>query len=141
MPVSRFTHSRFVTPRFTEQLFSRPAVAGEPPAGLSFNMTAGDLAGIAQGYSNGSVVAAFGSIDAEPIPGNDLKLFIDGAGGGIAFDGDVMALVAGLTVWVDGVEYPFDGDDWATDGDQTQGTWASSAPVFLDAVSYFVEIK
>jgi hypothetical protein len=105
-------------------------------------MTAGDFMGIAQGYST---AVAIGSIDQEPIPGEILAGLVSGSAvNEIVFDGDVTAIVAGLTVWVDSVEYPFD-TDWVYDGgnDWTIAQWASSstAPPFVNTNMYFVEIK
>lgn len=107
----------------------------------SFNMTAGEFAGAIRGYFPG---LGFGSINTEPFAGETLNLLISGSGSnGIAFAGDLTAMLAGLTVWVDGVEYPFDGQDWAYDSgeDQTTGAWDVAGPVFANTVTYFVEIK
>lgn len=118
------------------------------PAGYSFTMTAGDFAGIVSGYltaeaSGGSQV---GSIDEEPIAGHPLYQFVaynDGSLGGIIFEGDATADVAGKSVWVNGVEYPFDDADWTYDAgeDRTVGGWATGTPVFAPASVYPSEIK
>lgn len=114
----------------------------EEASGYSFTMTAGDLVATVQGYSDGSVSSAFGSIDAEPIPATDLQFLISGgAGNAIQFAGDQTALLAGKTVWVDGVEYPFT-TDWSYDGSSsTAAEWTSGGPTFVNTVVYFVEIK
>lgn len=113
--------------------------------GISFNMTAGDFASAIQGYlssGNYAGLPAIGSISAEPIPGNPLQVLISG-NPQVAITGDVTATVTGLTIWVDSVEYPFDGADWAYDGgnDITNATWVSAGPTFVDTVTYFIEIK
>ena len=118
--------------------------AVEGGGGFSFNMTAGDFAAVAQGYSNGNSLPAFGSIDAQPISGHDLSFLISGGGGNaIEFIGDVTAQLAGLTVWVDGVEYPFDAVDWTydIDNDLTTAGWNTAGPTFVNTSIYAVEIK
>jgi hypothetical protein len=78
------------------------------PEGYSFNLTAGDgPSSLYQGYSDGSVAGAIGSINAEPIAGHALILFIDAITPTILFDGNCLAEVSGKTVWVDSVEYTF----------------------------------
>lgn len=119
--------------------------AGEAPPGFSFNMTAGDLGGAAQGYAD-ETSAGIGSIDAEPIPGETLQFLVTGTViNGINFHGDVLGSVTGRSVWVDSIQYPFDLSDWAydSDNDVTGATWNTGvgAPVFVNTVSYFVEIK
>lgn len=117
--------------------------APSAPTGLFFNMTAGDFSEAVQGYSDGTQVTAFGSIDVEPIPGNDLSALFTGVSDGISFHGDVTSIVTGLTVWVDGVEYPFDGFDWvySSGSDLTSGVWNVGGPVFVNTAIYLVEIK
>jgi hypothetical protein len=48
-----------------------------------------------------------------------------------------------LTVWVDSVEYPFDGQDWMynSDSDLTEALWDVASPTFVNTNAYFVEIK
>lgn len=119
--------------------------AGEASPGYSFNMTAGDFSGVIQGYADATSVN-IGSIDAEPITGETLQFLLTGsAGNGISFHGDVTASVSGKSVWVDGVQYPFDLADWNYDSenDVTGAGWNAGpgAPVFANTQSYFVEIK
>lgn len=110
----------------------------------SFTMTAGDSGVGVLGYNSDEdliEVGPFGSINAEPVPGADLLLLISGLSA-IFFSGNQVALLAGKTVWVDGVEYPFDGSDWAYDeGGFTGGEWVTGGPTFVNAGVYFVEIK
>lgn len=119
--------------------------ASYPPpgggGGYSFTMTAGDYLGSAQGYSDGSLFPVFGSINAEPIPSNPLLALFTPTLKIISFDGDAETLLTGLSVWVDGVEYPFDGSDWEFGGSDTYATWDAGGPTFVDGVQYFVEIK
>lgn len=119
--------------------------APDPGGGYSFTMTAGDYQGIIQGYGPGFEI---GSIDAEPIPGHPLLgIFLWGSSfWATAFTGNCLELVAGKTVWVDGVNYPFDSYDWVYDadgpyGDATIGEWASAGPTFVNQGVYFIEIK
>lgn len=112
-------------------------------SGGGFTLTAGRI-GLNNeiGYGKGS----YGSIDQEPIPGNDLSEFyylLSNGSGIIYFEGDVTSELSGLTVWVDNTEYPFD-SDWTYSGgaDETQAEWnAGNAPVFSDGVDYSIEIK
>ncbi len=109
---------------------------------IDFTMTAGDD-GSLQGYHDGSGSPAFGSIDGEPIPGFNLATLASGFLTFITFHGDATSILAGLTVRVDGVAYPFDFQDWTYDsGDNaTSGIWDVAGPVFVNTVVYFVEIK
>lgn len=120
---------------------SQPDAA--PPAAFSCSMTAGNFSGAVFGYSNGTGIPAFGSIDQQPIPGETLNLLAGPPLSGIQFAGDVTSSVAGLSVWVDGVEYPFDSQDWThvMPANVTTGSWTSGAPTFANAVTYFIEIK
>jgi hypothetical protein len=115
--------------------------AAATPAGYSFTMTAED-GGPVIGYDIG-VIGTFGSIDAEPIPGETLLNLFSGFVNNIAFSGDLTSLLSGLTVWVDDVEYPFDLADWTyqSGGDVTDASWDEAGPVFVDSNMYFVEIK
>jgi hypothetical protein len=110
--------------------------------GFSFNMTAGDDEAGNTGYArvgNAFAIPPIGSIDAEPISGEVLDACIENNSIlVIAFVGDLTATLAGLTVWVDGVEYPPD-SDWSFSGVTFYSS--NSPPVFLDTVSYFIEIK
>jgi hypothetical protein len=123
------------------------AAAGTYSGGVaySFNMTAADYFGSVQGFSDGGLFDAFGSIDAEPIPGHDcVALYYASAFSAvICFEGDVTAMLAGRTAWIDGVEYPFT-QDWQygeEDGNYTIAGWDTGKPVFVAGSSYFVEIK
>ena len=119
-----------------------PAIDAAPPSGYSFNMTAGDPNGSIQGYSNGSLLPAFGSIDAEPISGETLLYLATGSiANEMRFDGDIVSLLSGLTVWVDSVEYPGNGDWFLSSGDTFMVWSAPNAPVFVDTTMYFIEIK
>lgn len=117
---------------------------GDGTEAYTFNLTAGDgPSSVFQGYSSGAFGGAFGSIDAEPIAGHTLVAIIDALGSIIAFSGDCTADVAGKTVWVDSVQYPFE-NDWSYDGDNdiTVADWSGgSPPDFTNTVEYFVEIK
>ena len=105
-------------------------------SGYSCTMTAGD--GFSQGYIEGS----FGSIDVQPVPGHDLYALATLSGGGnVILYGDATALLAGLSVWVDGIEYPFDGYDWTFTAGATYAEWTSAGPTFVDTVEYLIEFK
>lgn len=118
----------------------RPLAAA--PSGYSFTMTAGQAFGFVNGYSTGGDLGAFGSIDQEPISGQTLAALFElgGGDGSINFDGDIVSIVSGLTVWVDSVEYPFD-SDWVFADGFTAGEWTGSGPAFVNTNMYFVEIK
>lgn len=110
-------------------------------AGYSFNMTAGVYGGFITGYYAGLA----GSIDQEPLSEDfPLQVLATGLINGIAWPSDVISLVEGMTLWVDGVEYPF-GSDWAYDPgeDLTSAYWDESflPPSFVVDTTYFVEIK
>jgi hypothetical protein len=71
-----------------------------------------------------------------------MLIFVDGIGV-IGFTGDQMAVLAGKTVWVDGVEYPFD-NDWEYDEgeDATAGQWLDGGPSLpVRPELYAVKIK
>lgn len=110
--------------------------------GGGVTLTAGNLGGFV-GYSNGSYsfFSAFGSISAEPIVGQVLAALFSGGSDEVVFSGDATAALAGLTVWVNGVEYPFDGPDWEFDGEFTAASWVSAGPTFVNGVAYSIEIK
>lgn len=125
-------------------LFLHRAGLNQPdPVTYSCTMTAGNTSGVLQGYGNASSGIPMGSINHEPIPGQVLLQLTSGFFDSAAFEGDVTGIVAGLRVWVNGVEYPFDNADWAYNSslDATSGIWNTAGPVFVDTVSYFVEIK
>jgi hypothetical protein len=118
------------------------------PTGYSFSMTAGNTGGVAFGYarSGDSIgIGPFGSINAEPIPGQTLDDVLSLSGNSyVIFAGDQTALLTGLTVWVDSVGYGAgDGGDWAydSDNDRTVVVWSSGGPVFADGVTYSIEIR
>jgi len=106
-------------------------------------MTAGTDGDVQLGYSS----VYFGSISNEPMLGlnlTDLIYTTAGYGGICAFAFDATALLAGLTVWINGVEYPFDVSDWSYLDwqESTWGTWSNAAtPVFVNGVTYNVEFK
>lgn len=121
--------------------------------GYAFNMTAGshDAGGgfVFTGYLGSSA----GSVDDEwPLDpaDNDYALLtlasLPGLGASILFEdpgGELPVLLAGLSVWINGVEKPFD-TNWTFDAEnlQTSGEWTSgTGPVFVNGNSYFVEIK
>lgn len=114
------------------------------PSGYSFTMTAGNYFGAIQGYGNSpSEGFVFGEIDDEPIPAHSLGILCSGALNQCGFHGDVLSLVSGKTVWVEGVPFPFDGADWLyyPESGNTGGIWVSSGPVFVENGVYFIEIK
>ena len=113
-------------------------------SGYSFTMTAGDFSGSIQGYSNGTFIDTFGSIDVEPLPGNPLLTFFGGSlTNGIGFQGDCLSQLSGKSVWIDGVEYPFNDSDWTydADNDNTGGVWTANTITFTPTQTYSIEIK
>lgn len=94
----------------------------------------------AKGYIRGSI----GSISQEPIPGQTLRQFVSSFGTtNIKFEGNIAALLSGLTVHVDGVSYAAGFSGWSYNGGDgaTVGTWASGGPIFVASSVYAVEIK
>lgn len=95
-------------------------------------------------FSTGYVAGAAGSIDQEPVPGETLRQFVSSFGTtSIKFEGDVTALLSGLTVYVGGVSYAAGFSGWSYNGGDgtTGGTWSSGGPTFVNAGVYAVEIK
>lgn len=95
----------------------------------------------ATGYISGG---STGSINQEPIPGQTLRQFVSSFGTtSIKFEGNIAALLSGLTVYVDGVSYASGFSGWSYDGGDgaTVGTWASGGPIFVASSVYAVEIK
>lgn len=118
--------------------------AADPGGGYSFTMTAGDYFGFASGY--GGPGEDVGGISNEPIPGQTLLMFLGPSftnSADILFAGDILDIVNGLTVWVDGIEYAAGNDGWEYDSivDATAIYWASSGPIFTADLNYFIEIK
>lgn len=112
-----------------------------PPSYYSFNMTAADIAG---GVFQGYLKATGGSIDAEPVTGHDLYYCIYTSGVNIiALVGDCTGLMAGLHLYVDGVDYGLGAlGDWVFSSGYTLLEFVSdSGPVFVPTVSYFIEFK
>lgn len=72
------------------------------------------------GYSDGSFIAAFGSLSGEPVEGHPVIMAVSFISAGytafqIVIQGDVVDLLDGKTVWVDGVPYTSTnpGNGWA----------------------------
>lgn len=95
-------------------------------------------------FAKGYISGGTGSISQEPIPGQTLRQFISSFGTtNIKFEGNIAALLSGLTVYVDGVSYASGFSGWSYDGGggATVGTWASGGPIFVASSVYAVEIK
>lgn len=122
---------------------------GVLPTGYSFTMVAGDYFSLYSGYLSSAGSGGgppVGSIDAEPIPGHPLYQFLVINGqyfGSFGFGGDALAALAGKSVWVSGIEYPFDDIDWTYDGDldATLGVWGTGTPALVPGLTYFCEVK
>ena len=117
----------------------RPAGGG---GGYSFNMTAGDFAGVVFGYYP---AASVGSIDVEPIAGQNLVQSIAVIPQGLSvvvFSGDLREFLSGFTVWVDGVEFNTINatGDWELVEGET-GYKFGDGTEFTDGNTYFIEIK
>lgn len=145
------THRRYT--QFAVRFRRQPGEAageddGEPSGEYAFTVTAaaGDGAIGFAGTPNFAGLAAFGSISAEPIADYPLQACYRSAAPGnnslIAFTGDVSDILAGKSVWVDGVNYG--------PGVQYQFSYANGitlwnritgGPVFVAGQSYSVEIK
>jgi len=103
-------------------------------------LTAATLVFVTGYISGGST----GSINQEPIPGQTLRQFVSSLGTtNIKFEGNIAALLSGLTVHVGGVSYAAGFSGWSYDGGDgaTVGSWASGGPIFVASSVYAVEIK
>src|SRR5690606_30345381 len=89
------------------------------------------------GYADGSM----GSVDHEPIEGHRLlRLRVDQYGefGGLLFEGDCAAILAGKSIYVDEVGgYPLTGVSF--DGDYTEADF--TLPGLTAGQSYFIEFR
>lgn len=80
----------------------------------------------------------------QPIPGQTLRQFVSSFGTtNIKFEGNIAALLSGLTVYVNGVSYASNFSGWSYNGGDgaTVGMWASGGPIFVASNVYAVEIK
>lgn len=140
----------FITaPLFTnQQAFFAPSVF-DPGGVFATTMTSGNgFGGTVFGFIDDVFAATFGSISQEPISGEVLRALV---GTFVMFEGDLVSELSGLTIWVGGVEYPFDGDDWTLDSDgsstgvanSTYASWSSAGPDFSPGTGeqYAIEIK
>lgn len=95
-------------------------------------------------FATGYISGGTGSISQEPIAGQTLRQFVSSLGTtNIKFEGNIAALLSGLTVYVDSVSYASGFSGWSYDGGDgaTVGTWASGGPIFVASSVYAVEIK
>lgn len=120
-----------------------------PPASYEFNLTAENISGTSTftGYdSAGMFGTPGGSIDAEPIAGNTLIACMTGNpseygfGAVVVFSGDTTSLLSGKTIYIDSVSWGAPYTDWFFEDGNTSAYWAS-VPVFVNGLTYFVEIK
>ena len=117
-----------------------PPIRISSASGYTCTLTAGTFV-FAKGYISGG---STGSINQEPIPGQTLRQFISSFGTtNIKFEGNIAALLSGLTVYVAGVSYASNFSGWSYNGGDgaTVGTWASGGPIFVASSVYAVEIK
>lgn len=116
-----------------------------------FRLTAGNYVSAVFGFSAGTIYGvSFGSINHQPVGIGPLdtcfydptQAVVPGSTGQVAFSGvDLTAVLAGLSVWVDGTNYPFNLANWTFTGN-TFGAWGTSgAPPFADGVGYNIEIR
>lgn len=129
---------------------SKKKAAPDPGGGYSFTMTAGNFANVVYGYSNGGILPAFGSINAEPVPDETLESIMyspTGAGLGfigatIVFAGDIVDKLQSKILYVDGDPYT-PSVDWFYDSnnDITRATWENDSPEFVEDEEYFIEFK
>lgn len=84
-----------------------------------------------------------GSLSGEPVAGQTMAEFLVGTmGSWVAFVGNVPGALSGKSVWLNGVNYPFDAADWyyyGADG-HTYGEWAVGGPAATPG-TYSLEIK
>lgn len=117
-----------------------PAPAGGA-SGYSCNVTAGAVSTL-RGYN---VSVPIGSIDNQPVPGqalnycytNGTSLFY------VAFAGDVSTLLAGMHVWLDGVDYGIGDSTYRFNYSSGTTKWriTSGYTPMVDGNTYFLEIK
>lgn len=114
---------------------------GDPGDGYSFTMTAGNYVGFVFGYYPD---IGFGSIDAEPIPGETLISCVSAPSqrrSSVAFPGDLTSLLTGLQVWIDGVPFTLTTPwTYVSVNDVTTCQFGNGTE-FDDGKSYFIEIK
>lgn len=116
-------------------------MAAPKAAAFSCTMTAGaSAAPPIAGYGSNSLGFPMGSIDQEPIPGEELMFLMSGVINGIAFSGDLTGILAGKSIWIDNVEYPA---TWIYEStpDLTVVDEPESWPTFVENQQYFIEIK
>ena len=101
-----------------------------------FTLTAGTDGGSGIGYSDGTLTAAFGAISSEPVEGQ-LLLFVAENGTNITayFAGDIVSLLTGCSLVVDGVTYPASSVTF-NEGLGTNVNFTTSGGTFVDAVEY-----
>jgi hypothetical protein len=92
-------------------IWQKLMMAEAAPAGFSCNITLGSGSGF-YGYDTGVLVGTFGSIDGEPIPGETLVTAVwNGSNNlSVAFDGDILATLTTLNVYVNSVNYGGSGE-------------------------------
>jgi hypothetical protein len=113
-------------------------IAPTASGGYSCNLTIGGSD--PYGYSV-SLAGTFGSIDAEPVPGETLEVMAWGSFINIKliyFAGDIVTLLNPFDVYFNGVNYGGAGS-WAVDGSYT-GYELSSAPPETSG-TYLLELK
>lgn len=143
------THRRYT--QFSVRWRTQPGAPAEPPVDpdaddIAFTVTAAAGNG-ALGYAGAVHYAGwgpFGSIVAEPIDGFALQGCTRHPtfGSVIAFSGDVTALLAGKSVWVDGVDYgPGVQYQWTYAAGVTIWSRIAGGPVFVAGETYSIEIK
>lgn len=114
------------------------AVPTWPPARYSFTLTAGGIPATTWG---GFERDSFGSISNEPIDGLTLTfLAADQTGGSMSFQGDQMATVENLVLYVNGVGYP--DLEWSFQWGSTYLLFSEiTGPQFTPGQDYLVELK
>ncbi len=113
--------------------------SGGGGGGYSVTMTAADYAGFLVGYFP---LAASGSIDVEPIPGETLASIVSlpGQASVVQFVGDITHLLIGLHVWVEGVNMAGGPWSYVSESGTTEYAFGNGSE-FTDGNVYFIEIK
>lgn len=134
----------------------RKKPAPDPGGGYSFTMTAGDftpIGGVPPGVVAGHFRGLIGSINAEPIPGYPIIACGSDSAGELlapfpcevlAFEGDAVSLLAGKSVWVDGVELLPILQDWTYNTSTIPPSTSialGDGSLFQPSQQYFIEIK
>lgn len=120
-----------------------PFIKAPSPSGIT--MTAGTDGTYTVGYSDGSRIAAFGSISSEPWAGQALAAlyYISVASSsGVTYPGDVATALSATTLYIDDVPYSLAAAIYDSGTDTTNVQWTGgTGPAFSNGVQYNIRIE